>query len=73
MKLFDKLFGSEKKLGDIVQKFVPILIYSVDSFVLDKCNGDVEISATAKEPFDIVKEKLKVNKHFKIYLILTGD
>lgn len=57
--LYNRLFPDEK-LDSIVKKFIPILIYSVDKFVADKCSGEIIFEASAREPFNIVQDKLKV-------------
>lgn len=60
-KLFDRFFP-KGKLKTLFKDYVPIGVFQIERFVLDKCIGDLDFEAIAKEPFDIIKEKLKVPK-----------
>ena len=59
-KTFDALFKTVK-LSDTMQKFLPILIFSIEKFSLNKCTGEVLFEAKAREPFDLVKDKVRVS------------
>ncbi|XP_057311457.1 uncharacterized protein LOC130649225 [Hydractinia symbiolongicarpus] len=50
------------KLEDMTKLFLPIGVFQIESFNLDKCKGDIMFKMAAREPFEIVKEKLKVQK-----------
>ena len=43
-----------------MKKFIPITIYSIEKFSLNKCTGEVHFEAKAREPFDLIKDKIKV-------------
>ncbi|XP_057311361.1 uncharacterized protein LOC130649151 [Hydractinia symbiolongicarpus] len=60
-KLFTMLV-KKGKLEDMTKSFLPIGVFQIESFNLDKCEGDIEFKTAAREPFEIVKEKLKVQK-----------
>ena len=60
-KTFDSLFNRIAKLGEVMKKFLPILIYTVEEFTLDKCTGEIGFEAKAREPFDVVKNRLRVS------------
>lgn len=62
-KLFDRFFP-KGKLKTLFKDYVPVGVFQIERFVLDKCIGDLDFEAIAKEPFDIVKEKLKVSRWF---------
>ena len=62
-KLFDRFFP-KGKLKTLFKDYVPVGVFQIERFVLDKCIGDLDFEAIAKETFDIVKEKLKVSKCF---------
>ena len=62
-KLFDRFFP-KGKLKTLFKDYVPVGVFQIERFMLDKCIGDLDFEAIAKEPFDIVKEKLKVSRCF---------
>eukprot|EP00111_Clytia_hemisphaerica_P002035 TCONS_00005749-protein len=61
-KIFDYMF-TKVKLSDTIKKFIPILIYNIETFTLDKCTGDISFQAKARETFEIAKN-IKVKDGF---------
>ncbi|XP_057297784.1 uncharacterized protein LOC130628792 [Hydractinia symbiolongicarpus] len=60
-RLFNFVF-KKKKLQNITGSYLPLQNFQIEHFLVDKCEGDIEFRAVAKETFDIVREKLKVKK-----------
>ena len=58
-KLTKYLLKSEK-LKDMLVNFIPLGLFQIERFYLDKCKGNVEFEAVAKESFEVIRERIKV-------------